>query len=51
MFTIAKQVFLTKKKVEDMIFTDVWTCSQMEDKRSQLIIGQSKLDTLVLKLE
>ncbi len=51
LFTIAKQAFLAKKKgKEDMVFIDVWISSQMEDKKNQLVIGQNKLDSLLLAL-
>jgi hypothetical protein len=46
--TIEKDLFVEKKGKEDMVLVDVWACSQMEDKRNQLVLGQAKLDALVL---
>jgi hypothetical protein len=47
-----KQTLVVKKKgKEDMVLTNVRACSQMEDRRNQLVQGQAKLDALLLKLE
>jgi hypothetical protein len=47
LFAIAEQAFLAKKKgKEDMVFVDVWTSSQMQDKKNQLVLSQNKLDSL-----
>jgi hypothetical protein len=47
-----KQTFLVEKKgKEDMMLVNVRTSSQMEDKKNQLVLSQSKLDLLFLALE
>jgi hypothetical protein len=34
-----------------MVLVDVRACSQMEDRRNQLVQGHAKLDALLIKLE
>jgi hypothetical protein len=52
LLTDAKQVLVAEKKgKEDMVLADVQACSQMEDRRNQLVQSQAKLDALFLKLE
>ncbi len=52
LFTNVEQALVAEKKgKEDMVFTNVRTCFQMEDKRNQLVQGQVKLDALLLKLK
>jgi hypothetical protein len=49
---MTEQAFLIEKKgKEDMVVVDVWASSLMEDKRNQLVLNQSKLDSLLLALE
>jgi hypothetical protein len=50
--TNVKQALVVKKKCKnDMVLANVRTCSQMEDRRNQLVQGQAKLDALLIKLE
>jgi hypothetical protein len=49
LFTTAEQTFLVEKKgKEDMVLADVQASSLMEDKRNQLVLNQSKFDSLLL---
>ncbi len=48
---VQKNMFIAKKGKKDIVLVNVQTCLQMEDKRNQLILGQAKLDVLVLQLE
>ncbi len=52
MLTIIKQAFLVEKKgKKDMVLVDVRVTSLMEDKRNQLVLNQSKFDSLKLALK
>jgi hypothetical protein len=47
-----EQAFLIEKKgKEDMVLVNVWASSLMEDKINQLVLSQSKFDSLFLALE
>jgi hypothetical protein len=52
LLTIIKQAFLVEKKgKKDMVLVDVRASSLMEDKGNQLVLIQSKLDSLLLALK
>ncbi len=50
--TDVKQALVIKNKgKKDMVLADARACSQMEDRRNQLVQGQAKLDALLVKLK
>ncbi len=52
LLTNFKQTLVVEKKgKEDMVLANVQACSQMEDRRNQLVQGQAKLDALLFKLK
>ncbi len=52
MITTIEQAFIVEKKdKEDMVLANVQASSLMEDRKNQLVLNQSKLDSLLLALE